>query len=171
MSASTGTTVAVLVGVLVVLGLAMIGVAVWLVRSTREDPPALGPLEVMGERRWRRGDADRRRTNLDTARPPGAPPPAPILAFEAPVAAAGAGDGDVEAAGESGSEANLNCDASVQESARSGHSSPAEPADAGSEDGVESPAVEPAAEESAVSVPGSEDPADAGSDAEADSKE
>jgi hypothetical protein len=81
--ASTGTTVAVLVAVLVLLGLAMIAVALWLVRSTRTDPAALGPLEVMGERRWRKGDADARQTNLDTVRPPGAPPPAPTVPLEA----------------------------------------------------------------------------------------
>jgi hypothetical protein len=77
--ASTGTTVAVLVAVLVLLGLAMIVVALWLVRSTRTDPAALGPLEVMGERRWRKGDPDVRKANLDTARPQGAPPPAPMV--------------------------------------------------------------------------------------------
>jgi outer membrane biosynthesis protein TonB len=81
--ASTGTTVALLVALLVLLGLAMIGVAVWLVRSTRTDPVALGPLEMMGERRWRKGDPDARRANLDTVRPPGAPPPAPIVPVEA----------------------------------------------------------------------------------------
>ncbi len=77
--ASTGTTVAVFVTVLVLLGLAMIVLALWLVRSTRTDPAALGPLEVMGERRWRKGDADVRQANLETARPPGAPPPAPMV--------------------------------------------------------------------------------------------
>lgn len=77
--ASTGTTMAVLVTLLVVIGLAMIAVAIWLVRSTRTDSVALAPLEVMGERRWRKGDPDRRQTHLDTARPPGAPPPAPMV--------------------------------------------------------------------------------------------
>jgi hypothetical protein len=80
--ASTGTTVAVLVAVLVLLGLAMIVVALWLVRSTRTDPAALGPLEVMGERRWRKGEADVRQANLETARPPGAPPPAPMVPLD-----------------------------------------------------------------------------------------
>jgi hypothetical protein len=86
-TASTGTTVAMLVAVLVLLGLGMIVLALWLVRSTRSDPQALGPLEVMGDRRWRKGDADRRQANLDTARPAGAWPPAPMVAFES-------GDGD-----------------------------------------------------------------------------
>jgi hypothetical protein len=117
MSTSTGATVAMLVAVLVLLGLGMIAVAVWLVRSTRTDPRALGPLEVMGDRRWRKGDADRRRANLDTARPEGAPPPAPMLTFES-------ADGDTAAE---------NCEPSVQESAVSAHSSEDEPADAGSD--------------------------------------
>src|SRR4051794_31782536 len=79
MSASTGTTLTTLVTVLVVLGLGMIALAVWLLRTTRTDPQALGPLEVMGDRSWRRGDAERRQTNLATARPEGAPPPAPMV--------------------------------------------------------------------------------------------
>jgi hypothetical protein len=81
--ASTGTTMAVLVTLLVIIGLTMIAVAIWLVRSTRTDPVALAPLEVMGERRWRKDDADGRQTHLDTARPPGAPSPAPIVTGDA----------------------------------------------------------------------------------------
>ena len=80
--ASTGTTVAVLVAILVLLGLAMIAVALWLVRSTRTDPAALAPLEVMGDRRWRKGDADARQANLETARPPGAPAPTPMVPLD-----------------------------------------------------------------------------------------
>jgi hypothetical protein len=91
MSASTGTTVAMLVAVLVLLGLGMIALAAWLVRSTRSDPQALGPLEVMGGRRWRNADADRRQANLDTARPAGAWRPAPMVAWES-------GDGDTAGA-------------------------------------------------------------------------
>jgi hypothetical protein len=167
MSASTGTTVTVLVAALVVLGIAMIGVAVWLVRATRSDPSALGPLEVMGARRWRRGNADRRQTKLDTARPAGAPPPAPIVPFEP---AAGDGDGavvaaeaDLESGGAGNGEpsmqesavsahsspdepdvepdASANCDASVPESARSGHSSPDEPGDGEQDDAAEGDVV------------------------------
>jgi hypothetical protein len=113
MTASTGTTVTLLVAALVMVGLVMIAVAVWLVRATRTDPRALGPLEVMGGRRWRNGDADRRRTNLDTARPPGAPPPSPMVAFEVI-------DDDAAAA--------ANCEPSMQESALSAHTSEDEPA-------------------------------------------
>jgi len=76
---STATTILVLVASLLVLAALMTGVAVWLIRSTRRDTPALGPLEVMGDRSWRRGDADRRAELLAGARPEGAPEPAPML--------------------------------------------------------------------------------------------
>ena len=77
---STGSTTIVLASLLVVIGIAMICTAVWLVRATRSDSRALGPLEVMGDRSWRRRDADARSRTLDAARPDDAPPPAPILA-------------------------------------------------------------------------------------------
>ena len=80
--ASTGTTVAVLVALLVALGAVMVAVAVWLVRSTRGDHPALAPLETMGDRSFRRASTDRRATRLSEARPPGAPPPAPIVPLD-----------------------------------------------------------------------------------------
>ena len=125
-------------------------------------------VEAMGARRWRRGDADRRQAKLDTARPPGAPPPAPIVAFE-PVA--GDGDGDVVVvAGAGDGDGAGNGEPSMQDSAVSAHSSPEATAD-GDVVGVEAPAEGPDAEESAVSVPGSEAPADTESDADADKKE
>jgi hypothetical protein len=126
MSASTGTTVAMLVAALVLLGLGMIAVALWLVRSTRTDPRALGPLEVMGDRRWRKADADRRRTNLDTARPEGAAPPAPMLAVES-------ADGDSAEGDSAEGDSAEKCESSMQESAVSAHTSEDEPADAGSD--------------------------------------
>jgi hypothetical protein len=123
---STGTTVAVLVAVLVLLGLTMIAVALWLVRSTRTDSVALGPLEVMGARRWRKGDADVRQANLDSARPPGAPPPAPMV----PIAVAAPPSSDPtppELATPDSSTADDAveeiCEPSEQESAPSAHSS------------------------------------------------
>jgi hypothetical protein len=76
---STGSTTLVLAALLVVLGIAMICTAVWLVRATRTDVPALGPLEVMGDRRFRRRDAEARQRALAAARPLGALPPAPML--------------------------------------------------------------------------------------------
>jgi hypothetical protein len=77
---STGSTTIVLASLLVVVGIAMICTAVWLVRATRTDSRSLGPLEVMGDRSWRRRDADARSRTLEAARPDGAQPPAPILA-------------------------------------------------------------------------------------------
>jgi hypothetical protein len=77
---STGSTTIVLAALLVLVGVAMVCVAVWLVRATRTDSRSLGPLEVMGDRSWRRRDADARSRTLDAARPAGAPPPAPMLA-------------------------------------------------------------------------------------------
>jgi hypothetical protein len=76
---STGTTTFIIAALLVALGVAMIVTAVWLVRATRTDVRALGPLEVMGDRRWYRADPERRTRSLDAARPPGAPAPAPML--------------------------------------------------------------------------------------------
>jgi hypothetical protein len=80
--ASTGTTTLIVVGALLVLAAAMVLVAVWLVRATRRDAAALGPLEVMGERRWRRADPPARAAALAAARPPGAPEPAPMMEVE-----------------------------------------------------------------------------------------
>jgi len=77
---STGSTTIVLAALLVVVGVAMICTAVWLVRATRADSRSLGPLEVMGDRSWRRRDAASRSQSLEAARPEGAPPPAPMLA-------------------------------------------------------------------------------------------
>jgi hypothetical protein len=79
---STGSTTLVLAVVLVALGLAMLVAAVWLVRATRRDLPLLGPLEVMGDRRFARRDAAGRAALLAAARPPGAPEPAPIVPIE-----------------------------------------------------------------------------------------
>ncbi|HEU4840806.1 MAG TPA: hypothetical protein VFT09_05160 [Ilumatobacteraceae bacterium] len=79
---STGSTTFVLVVLLVALGVAMLLVAVWLVRATRTDTPALGPLEVMGDRRFGRRDEAARITILTGARPAGAIGPAPMLDIE-----------------------------------------------------------------------------------------
>ena len=94
MVGSTTSTTIVLVTVLVVAGLVMVGLTVWLVRSTRRDAPALGPLEVMGERRWRHADGDGRTTALTAARPPGAAPPAPTVPFDDAAAEAPSANGE-----------------------------------------------------------------------------
>jgi hypothetical protein len=65
---------------LIALGLALVMVAVWLFKSTRPDPELLAPLEVMGERRWRRADPVWQRRRLDDLRPDGAAPLEPSVA-------------------------------------------------------------------------------------------
>jgi hypothetical protein len=70
---STRTVVAI-IALLVVLGLALVMLAFWLRRTTRPDPDLLAPLEVMGERSWRRGDPVWQRRRLDEVRPEGAIP-------------------------------------------------------------------------------------------------
>ena len=130
--ASTGTTVAVLVALLVALGAVMVAVAVWLVRSTRGDHPALAPLETMGDRSFRRASTDRRATRLSEARPPGAPPPAPIVPLDdepEPEPAVPAEPSD--AAGDSSEAADEpaaaeKCEPSQQDSAPTAHTSATE---------------------------------------------
>jgi hypothetical protein len=74
---------------LVALGLLLAVGAAWVVRSTRRDPEVLGPLEVLGDRSFRRGDPVWQRRRLDEARPSGAvplaqmaPPPNADAAFD-----------------------------------------------------------------------------------------
>ena len=69
-----------IVALLVVLGIGLVMVAVWLFRVTRPDPEVLAPLEVMGERRWRRADPVWQRRRLDEVRPDGAEPLQPSAA-------------------------------------------------------------------------------------------
>ncbi|NNE12015.1 MAG: hypothetical protein HKN41_07185 [Ilumatobacter sp.] len=73
-------TVTSIVVLLVAVGLALVMVAVWLYRTTRPDPELLAPLEVMGERRWRRADPVAQRRLLDELRPAGAKPLTPSAA-------------------------------------------------------------------------------------------
>jgi hypothetical protein len=79
---STGSTTFVLATVLVACGLAMIVACLWLLRATRTDTPALGPLEVMGDRRFARRGEDARTSALTAARPEGAEGPAPMVEIE-----------------------------------------------------------------------------------------
>src|SRR5262245_64138822 len=55
-------------------------VAVWLFKVTRPDRELLAPLEVMGERKWRRADPVWQRRRLDEVRPAGAQPLQPSAA-------------------------------------------------------------------------------------------
>ena len=73
-------TVTSIIALLVALGLGLAMVAVWLHRSTRPDPELLAPLEVMGERKWRRADPVAQRRTLDAVRPENARPLEPSVA-------------------------------------------------------------------------------------------
>ncbi len=73
-------TVTSIIVLLVALGLALVMVAVWVYRTTRPDPELLAPLEVMGERKWRRADPVAQRRTLDDVRPDGARPLQPSVA-------------------------------------------------------------------------------------------
>jgi hypothetical protein len=84
-------TITAIVALLVVLGLGLLMLGVWLFRTTRPDPELLAPLEVMGERRWRRGDPVWQRRRLDEVRPsearplqPSAAPPELDSSFDEP---------------------------------------------------------------------------------------
>lgn len=67
-------TVYAIVALLVVLGIALVMLAAWLWRVTRPDPDLLAPLELMGERGWRRGDPVWQRRRLEDIRPDAASP-------------------------------------------------------------------------------------------------
>jgi hypothetical protein len=73
-------TVTSIVALLVVLGIALLMLAVWLRRATRPDHELLAPLEVMGERGWRRSEPVSQRRRLDQLRPLGASPLQPSVA-------------------------------------------------------------------------------------------
>jgi hypothetical protein len=86
---------------LVALGIGLLVLAGWLVRSTRADPEVLAPLEVMGERSWRNADPVRQRRRLDEVRPddaepidPMAPPPPADAEFDLGPKLAGFADFD-----------------------------------------------------------------------------
>jgi hypothetical protein len=68
------------VALLVVLGIGLVMLAVWLFRLTRPDDELLAPLEVMGERKWRRADPVWQRRRLDEVRPDDAQPLQPSAA-------------------------------------------------------------------------------------------
>jgi hypothetical protein len=93
-------TIMSIVLLLAVLGIALIMVAIWLFRLTRPDKELLAPLEVMGERKWRRADPVWQRRRLDEVRPGDAQPLQPSAAppdfdeafFEQRPAAAGFAD-------------------------------------------------------------------------------
>ncbi len=67
-------TVVAIIALLTVLGIALVMLAVWMWRVTRPDPELLAPLELMGERSWRRRDPVSQRRKLDEVRPTDADP-------------------------------------------------------------------------------------------------
>ena len=70
---------------LLLLGVLLLVFTVRWWRDTRPDPPSLGPLDVMGDRRWSNArDADRRRL-LDEHRPTGADPSIPLIVEPEPI--------------------------------------------------------------------------------------
>ena len=69
-----------IIALLVAIGLALVMLAIWLFRTTRPDPELLAPLEMMGERKWRRADPVWQRRHLDEIRPRGANPMQPSIA-------------------------------------------------------------------------------------------
>lgn len=73
-------TITSIVALLVAIGLALLMIAIWLYRATRPDPDLLAPLEMMGERKWRRSDPVWQRRRLDALRPEGAEPLEPASA-------------------------------------------------------------------------------------------
>lgn len=73
-------TVTSIVALLAAMGAALLILAVWVYRTTRPDPELLTPLEMMGERKWRRGDPVWQRRRLDEVRPADAKPLDPSVA-------------------------------------------------------------------------------------------
>jgi hypothetical protein len=73
-------TITSIIALLVAMGLALVMIAIWLHRATRPDPELLAPLEMMGERKWRRADPVWQRRRLDELRPEGAQPLEPVAA-------------------------------------------------------------------------------------------
>lgn len=74
-----------------VIGIALLMLAIWTIKATRPDRDLLAPLEVMGQRRWRRSDPVWQRRHLDEVRPAGAEPLSPAPATPEPDAAFDAG--------------------------------------------------------------------------------
>ncbi|MGA1075221.1 MAG: hypothetical protein ACO307_08830 [Ilumatobacteraceae bacterium] len=69
-----GRMITSIIALLSALGVALLVLARWVHRRTRPDPALLAPLEVMGDRSWRRADAVWQRRRLDEVRPEGAEP-------------------------------------------------------------------------------------------------
>lgn len=53
---------------LIVVGLVLAGVTAWFWRTARQDDPLLGPLEVMGDKKFKDADEAARKQMLQQAR-------------------------------------------------------------------------------------------------------
>jgi hypothetical protein len=80
----------IIIAVLASAGVLLAALTVWLWRSTKPTLEVLGPLEVMGKKRFWRSDSNSRQRALDAARPDGAsatpeakPPPVDLAALAA----------------------------------------------------------------------------------------
>lgn len=62
-------TIHLVAGLLVLIAVVLSVWTVWWWRTTRSEHPSLGPLEVMGSRKWRSAEPGLRRVRLDAARP------------------------------------------------------------------------------------------------------
>jgi hypothetical protein len=72
--ASATRTVYAVVGALGVIGVALVVLAIWLIKQTKPDRELLAPLERMNDRSWRKQEPAQMRRDLDEVRPPGARP-------------------------------------------------------------------------------------------------
>lgn len=68
-AAGASTLVSVIIALLVLLGLTLIGLAIWVFQTAEPESPVLGPLGAMSARRFRFADPEARKRRLDSVRP------------------------------------------------------------------------------------------------------
>ena len=73
-----------LVIALILVGLLLVFLAVWMIHRTKADLELLGPLERMGDSKWRKRDLQRQQALLDEVRPAGAARPIPTTVSISP---------------------------------------------------------------------------------------
>jgi hypothetical protein len=144
---------------LIVIGVALVAVAVWVFRQTRVDPEVLAPLETMSDRRWRRLDPASQRRLLDEERPEGAEPLHPATRVPVPDEEFAAGSRPVD--GFDDLKADPDDGAASEEAAGDGAAGVAtlEGGDESDADrGADASAHEPSVEAAAVGETGSDAP-------------
>lgn len=72
-SSATRTVYGVVIA-LGVIGVALLVLAIWLIKQTKPEPQLLAPLERMDDRAWRKQEPAEMRRDLDSLRPTGARP-------------------------------------------------------------------------------------------------